>query len=161
MSETNPMSDAEKVVAELRLAERIFQEDPTDDAACNCGDLFKRAADLIAQQAAREEALTKERDEALDLAKRSTRRLAETADPGFIGAFARRDAAIAERDQFRDRLTAAEAEVGRLREALKPFAETEPMNVWREEEEDAGDYVLTENQFRFARACLSPSKKEG
>lgn len=54
--------------------------------------------------------LTAERDEALNLADRSTRRLAEMAEPGFIGAFARRDAAIAERDQFKARLTAAEEE---------------------------------------------------
>jgi hypothetical protein len=62
--------------------------------------------------------LVQERDEANALAERYARRLAEAAEPGFIGAFARRDAALAERNQFKARAEAAEAEAARLREAL-------------------------------------------
>lgn len=68
------------------------------------------------------EGMERERDEALDLAGRSTRRLAESVEPGFIGAFARRDAALAERDRFRARALAAQAKVEALRETLEPFA---------------------------------------
>jgi hypothetical protein len=28
------------------------------------------------------------------------------------------------------------------------------VNIWREMDEDAGNYVLTENQFRAARAAM-------
>lgn len=53
------------------------------------------------------------------------------------------------------------AEVNRLREALKPFAEIEPINVYESEDEDAnGRYILTENQFRFARQALASTGGE-
>jgi hypothetical protein len=53
-----------------------------------------------------------------------------------------------------DRIEALEAALAKAVEALRPFAETEPVNIWRETDEDAGNYVLTENQFRAARAAM-------
>jgi hypothetical protein len=53
-----------------------------------------------------------------------------------------------------DRIEALEAALAKAVEALRPFAETEPVNIWREMDEDAGNYVLTENQFRAARAAM-------
>lgn len=59
------------------------------------------------------------------------------------------------------RAETAEAEVARLREALKPFAEIDPINVYESEDEDAnGRYILTENQFRLARKTLASTGGE-
>lgn len=95
---TSPLpTDAEKLVAELRKINGAY-------------DLARGIHYVISQATALIEKIERERDEALDLAQRSTRRLTESSEPGFIGAFARRDAALAERDQYKARVTALEAE---------------------------------------------------
>lgn len=58
------------------------------------------------------------------------------------------------------KLTAAENRIEEMEAALKPFANCEPVNIWLEEDEDAGNFVLTENQFRRARAALSRTSGE-
>lgn len=121
------MSDAEKVVAELRQAEGIFKEDP--EAYC-AGDLFGRAADLIAHQAARLEEVTRERDAFEDAAQR----------------LPARDARIASLEAA---LTAAEAEKERLTRALTFLGENNSRSLTFDgkfycEDDNSDLWVVTE-----------------
>lgn len=91
-----------------------------------------------------------------------SRGLAEEIDLRIAALTAQRDAGSLVIDFMRERivaliakLTAAEAIIEEMGAALEPFANCEPVNIWREEDEDAGNFVLTENQFRLAREALS------
>lgn len=52
--------------------------------------------------------------------------------------------------------------IAELRVALEPFAKIEPMDVYESEDEDArGVYILTQGDFRRARAAIRSLGKEG
>lgn len=71
-------------------------------------------------------------------------------------ALCRQDEAMAEIERLERENFAKDEEIARLRKALEPFAACEPMHVYESEDEDGnGCYVLTENQFRNARAALA------
>jgi len=62
----------------------------------------------------------------------------------------------------KSRIAALEAQVEGMRVALEPFAKVEPMDVYESEDEDArGVYVLTQGDFRRARAALQSSETTG
>jgi len=150
------MSDAEKVVAELRRWSPF--ESPRSAA------ILDRAADLIAHLAAR-----------LEEADGRHANVLSAYDAAAADAARLEDANTALRRVIEDceaALTAAEAEVGRLRSGLEPFSKAaedcgveddlrigvvKPADIiW----ESAAAVSITFGHLETARACLS-SKKEG
>lgn len=167
MSETNSMSDlsAEKVVAELEtalLAARMGKDGvllPKPKYHEIFIAALSHGLDLIAQQAARLEEVTRERDEARanlnasrNLVDRRTRERdqhAERADDNYEHY----RGMIRERDDVQAALTAAEAEVGRLASALATIS-------YHYDNQDLSHLDFRVKAAECARACLS-SKKEG
>lgn len=157
---THPMTETPETVAALverrSGIEMIARHRFRLDADNNCAEidshgLAEEIDTALATLQSENERLTRERDEALDLAQRSTRRLAETAEPGFIGAFARRDAAIAERDQFKARALAAESRVSALQaeverltgEVKRVQSDREYVIGWNDGWNEAAEQTLT------------------
>lgn len=201
MSETTPMSEAEKVVAELRREADAMHAavagvtlDETFHAA-NWSDKphrvlydalrhMRRAADLLAHQAARLEEVAfavgsfikpagGDLAAAIDLISLRCAR----AEAALTAAEAEKERLRDERDQayeqikaIRDgeahfnaqRALAAETRVAELTEALQPFAGRVPKSALGRPD---GTLValagMEVEHFRRARAVLSPAKKEG
>lgn len=198
MSETTPMSDHEKVVAELReYLPKLAPTSLTKALDVRRGLLL---LDLIAQQAATIERLTdgeivdmRMENGAIDLAVTSKAlehlalvltehfrasgaknyiemSLHAKTEPfeSYVVTVQKRNGAKTPhelREAAESALTAAEAEVGRLRDALEPFAKIadEISNKTGVPERSISDetfVTLRLGECRRARACLS-SKKEG